>query len=256
MDPTAETILTYLHKARFSKLSFEPTQASMVASRNPDPVASGFQHRLDPDRVLHLRTDALSPNRASLGKPPRTSSLTGTAFHKWRFVKKWHILLLLFSVSVVCLTWAHWETPLPKSAKADRIVILKGRRELQLLLDGIVEKTYSISLGRGPIGPKAREGDGKTPEGIYRIDSKNGVSRFHRALHISYPTTTQRDTAQKKGLRPGGDIMIHGLPRRFGWLGKLHRIWDWTDGCVAITNPEMDELWRAVTNGTVIEIRP
>jgi murein L,D-transpeptidase YafK len=101
-----------------------------------------------------------------------------------------------------------------------------------------------------------REGDGRTPEGRYSIDSRNSRSRFHLALHISYPNADDRRTAQQRGVSPGGDIMIHGLPNGLGWLDKLHRKRDWTDGCVAVTNPEMEEIWAHVATGTAIEILP
>lgn len=117
-------------------------------------------------------------------------------------------------------------------------------------------KTYRISLGGQAVGPKQRQGDHKTPEGNYIVDRRNSNSRFYRSLHISYPTPEQRAEAEKAGLDPGGDIMVHGLPNGFGWLGSLHRSPDWTDGCIAVTDKEMDEIWSAVDDGTPIEIRP
>ena len=119
-----------------------------------------------------------------------------------------------------------------------------------------VLKTYRVALGGQPKGPKTREGDGKTPEGRYVIDRRNAKSRFHLALHISYPNTSDVDNARKLGVPPGGDIIIHGLPNGFGWMGALHTKWDWTDGCIAVTNAEIEEIWRAVPDGTPIEIRP
>jgi len=145
---------------------------------------------------------------------------------------------------------------LKPSPQADQVVVVKSQRALMLLKSGKVVKTYRVSLGGHPNGAKTREGDGKTPEGDYVIDRRNTKSRFHLALHISYPSAADVQNARKLGVSPGGDIMIHGLPNGFGWTGALHTKWDWTDGCIAVTNPEIEEIWRAVPNGTPIEIRP
>ena len=112
-----------------------------------------------------------------------------------------------------------------------------------------------MSLGREPVGPKKAEGDRRTPEGVYTIDTRIERSAFHRALHISYPNVADRAAAQSAGVSPGGAIMIHGIRNGLGWLGRAHRLIDWTSGCVAVTNPEIEELWRAVRDGTPVEIR-
>ena len=140
--------------------------------------------------------------------------------------------------------------------QADLIKVDKTARTLTLLHGVDVIKTYRVSLGGEPDGPKSREGDGRTPEGRYSIDSRNSRSRFHLALHISYPTADERQNAQRRGVSPGGDIMIHGLPNGFGWLDRLHLKRDWTDGCIAVTNPEIEEIWSHVATGTAIEILP
>jgi len=101
-----------------------------------------------------------------------------------------------------------------------------------------------------------RVGDHKTPEGIYVLDHKNPKSGFHLAMHISYPNSLDRERAAKEGVPPGGDIMVHGVKHGFGWVGRLHRLVDWTDGCIAVTNAEMDQFWELVPEGTPIEIRP
>ncbi len=150
-----------------------------------------------------------------------------------------------------------WPGPrLPESAKADSVIVLKGQRRLLLLYGGETLKAYTVALGSEPHGHKFREGDGRTPEGTYRLDARNPRSRFHLALHISYPNESDRARAIAAGASPGGDIMIHGLPNGLGWIGKLHRFVDWTDGCIAVTNREMEEILRAVYDGTPIEIRP
>ena len=133
---------------------------------------------------------------------------------------------------------------------------MKKGRTLTLLLKGQVLKTYKVALGGTPVGPKTRQGDHKTPEGAYVLDRRNAASKFHRALHISYPSAQDRAQAAQQGLPPGGDVFVHGLPNGFGWLGKLHRMKDWTDGCIAVTDDEIEEIWRLVADGTPIEIRP
>jgi murein L,D-transpeptidase YafK len=117
-------------------------------------------------------------------------------------------------------------------------------------------KVYKVALGTQPVGAKEQRGDHKTPEGLYVVDSKKPKSRFDLALHISYPSASDRSRAQDRGLDPGGDIEIHGLERPFSWLGSLHRLIDWTDGCVAVTDSEIEEIWPLVPVGTVVEIRP
>jgi murein L,D-transpeptidase YafK len=140
--------------------------------------------------------------------------------------------------------------------EADTIVISKSARTMSLLSGGKALKTYKVALGGVPVGPKRVEGDHKTPEGNYVIDAKNGHSRFHLALHVSYPSAADTETARKLGSRPGGAIMIHGLAASFAYLGPLHRQTDWTDGCIAVTNAEIEEIWKLVPVGTRVEIRP
>ena len=134
--------------------------------------------------------------------------------------------------------------------------MLKTDHKLLLLDDGDnVMRTYSVAIGRGGVEPKQRQGDHKTPEGFYVIDRHKENSRFHRALHVSYPNDVDRERARKLGVDPGGDIMIHGIQNGLGWLGSLHRAMDWTDGCVAVTDDEIEEIYSAVRDGTPIEIR-
>lgn len=140
--------------------------------------------------------------------------------------------------------------------QADKIIILKSAHSMTLLSSGKVLKTYKVALGSVPVGPKRVEGDHKTPEGDYLIDAKNAHSRFHLSLHISYPSAADQQRAHSLGARPGGAIMIHGLAASFAYLGPLHRQTDWTDGCVAVTNAEIEEIWKLVPVGTKVEIRP
>ena len=159
-------------------------------------------------------------------------------------------------IAVTLAAAHHNPDPLPPEARADRIVVEKSRRRLTLYRGGVPLKTYRISLGSHPVGPKEVERDGRTPEGTYVIDGRVGRSCCHRALHISYPTPQQAAAARQRGASPGGAIMVHGLVHGFGWVGALHRTRDWTQGCIAVTNEEMDEIWRAVPAGTPIEVRP
>jgi murein L,D-transpeptidase YafK len=163
--------------------------------------------------------------------------------------------LLFFSLACIA-GWAADKTTAPPAKKADRIVVEKSARTMKLMLGSEVLKTYKVALSREPIGAKEREGDHRVPEGEYVIDSKNSHSRFHLALHISYPNATDRERARKLGVKPGGDIEIHGLGSRYAWVGSLQRQVDWTDGCVAVTNTEIDEIWALVPVGTPLEIRP
>jgi murein L,D-transpeptidase YafK len=134
--------------------------------------------------------------------------------------------------------------------RADQIVVNKSRREMLLLRGNVILRQYRIALGRDPVGHKRREGDGRTPEGRYVIDRRNPKSKYHLALHISYPNTEDIARAREAGEEPGGDIIIHGLKD-----GEL-RDGDWTQGCIAVTNDEMEEIWGLVPDGIVIMITP
>jgi murein L,D-transpeptidase YafK len=144
----------------------------------------------------------------------------------------------------------------PPNERANHILVEKSARQLSLLRDDAILKTYQIGLGGDPIGPKDREGDSRTPEGRYTINFKNDASRFHLSLRVSYPDANDKARAAAAGVSPGSDIMIHGLPNGMGWLGAALRAYDWTDGCIAVTNAEIEEIWSLVETGTSIEIRP
>ncbi len=136
-------------------------------------------------------------------------------------------------------------------ATADRIVVRKGARRLDLLRAGQVIRSYPIRLGANPAGPKVFQYDGRTPEGTYIIDGRSQVTAYHLALHISYPQPANAARAAKYGLPPGGGIFIHGTPGRGPRFDR-----DWTDGCIAVSNDAMDEIWKAVADGTPIDIQP
>lgn len=151
-------------------------------------------------------------------------------------------------------------TPPPMAAPedlADRLLVEKSERRLSLYREGRLLARYRVALGGDPGGgPKRQDGDERTPEGLYRIDWRNDRSIAHLSLHISYPEAGDLAQAAAAGVSPGGNIMIHGLPNGWGFLGGLHRAFDWTDGCIAVTNAEMRDIWARVPTGTEIEIRP
>ena len=146
--------------------------------------------------------------------------------------------------------------PAPADEKVDRLIVDKSKRELLLFRNDAVIRSYKIALGKNPVGAKMREGDGKTPEGAYSISGRNAASAFHKSLRVSYPNAADLERAYKENVDPGGDIMIHGLPNRPGHPGAAHPLTDWTAGCVAVTNAEIEEIWRLVPDGTPIQINP
>jgi len=140
--------------------------------------------------------------------------------------------------------------------RADHVLVEKTKRRLTLFTDGQVLKRYKISLGREPVGAKLRSGDNRTPEGFYYIDYRVEDSDFHLALHISYPNEADKRRARQMGYSPGGSIMLHGLKNGDKEIAYYHGYFDWTKGCIAVTNAEIEEIWQLVPNGTSIEIRP
>lgn len=138
----------------------------------------------------------------------------------------------------------------------DHLVVYKSQRKLVLLSREKEVRSYKVALGAEAVGPKTRQGDHRTPEGSYILDAQNPASHFYKAFHISYPNSKDTANARKLGVNPGGDIMLHGLAKEYAWLGKSHTLHDWTDGCIAVTNEEMDELWKLVRVGTPIDIEP
>jgi murein L,D-transpeptidase YafK len=170
--------------------------------------------------------------------------------NKRSILAAWTITFLLILIVVVSCLAAQ------TTVKVDRIVIEKSIRTMNLMDGSKVLKTYKVALGGQPAGAKDRQGDHKTPEGMYFVDSKNPNSKFHKALHISYPSKADRENAARLGVKPGGDVEIHGLGSKWGWVGAGHRLSDWTDGCIAVTNEEIDEIYPLVKVGTAVEIRP
>ena len=140
--------------------------------------------------------------------------------------------------------------------KADKIIIVKSERRLYLVRDGQVLESFRVALGPHPQGTKIYQGDGRTPEGNYNVVGLNPGSQYYRSIRVSYPNAADRARARVLGQAAGGDIMIHGLaPERRSYGGE-HWRFDWTNGCIAVTDEEIDEIWRRVEIGTPIEIRP
>lgn len=170
----------------------------------------------------------------------------------------WERRVVLAQATMVLLFLLACGNPpsLNPEARVDKIVIVKSDRTMSLMSGERVIRTYKVALGKNPVGPKNRYGDHKTPEGLYVVDAKKNPSRFHLALHLSYPNTADRERAQKENVNPGGDVEIHGIENGLGWIGSLHRHMDWTDGCIAVNDAEIDEIWNVVPVGTPVEIRP
>lgn len=163
------------------------------------------------------------------------------------------ILVMLLVISVLAYRY-YPENNLPENLPIDSLVVQKSSHTLTAYIKGEKAKTYIVAIGRNPVGDKMYEGDMKTPEGKYTINDKNPNSGYHKNLGISYPDEFHRQQAAKLGKAPGGDIKIHGLKNGRGYIGKLHRMKDWTNGCIALTDEEIDELYARVKLGTPIII--
>jgi hypothetical protein len=150
---------------------------------------------------------------------------------------------------------AEWPAELPGDFLADSMVVEKGERRLTLFYRGFPVRKYRVALGRNPVGDKVSIGDYRTPEGLYYIVGRNPLSKFYKSLEISYPDSVHEERAAELGVSPGGNIMIHGLPPHQAKLGAAHALADWTEGCIAVTNAEIDEMWRAVVDGAYIHIK-
>ena len=148
------------------------------------------------------------------------------------------------------------EQKLPESAVIDYLEVRKSKKQLLAYSNGKVLKKYTVSFGDQPVGHKEFEGDEKTPEGIYSINAKNDKSGYHKNLRISYPNAEDLTHAKLAGNSAGGDIKIHALRNGLGFINKFQRCYNWTNGCIALTNAEIDELYRSVKIGTKIQIRP
>lgn len=165
------------------------------------------------------------------------------------FVKNLSLFLIFF-------TYQNSQLFAQNTDNIDQIKIIKSERKLFTYSKGKLLKTYQIALGKNPIGQKLKEGDGKTPEGYYEVIAKNPKSAYHLSLKISYPNPKQIEEAKKLSRNPGGDIMIHGIRNGFGFIGKSQSLIDWTKGCIAVSNKEIEEIYNSTSVGTKVEISP
>ncbi len=162
------------------------------------------------------------------------------------------IYRILLALSLF-LAGSVWAGGLPL---ADYVLVKKSERILYLMKDGKAFRQYKIALGDNPVGHKQQKGDFRTPEGKYVLDWRKRSGLHYKSIHISYPDRWDRVSAEERGVHPGGMIMIHGLPTCYNWKGCGIQNVDWTNGCIAVTNHEIDEIWTSVKDGTPIEILP
>ena len=167
-------------------------------------------------------------------------------------------LALAALLSLVGCTTAPPTSPTARTSPVDKVVVKKSQRQLELLSRGNVVRQYRVALGGSPVGHKYREGDQRTPEGSYLLNWRNPNSNYYKSIHISYPNQQDRANSQKLGYKPGGMIMIHGLPNyvHSESMRRQYASRDWTQGCIAVQNHEMDEIWSLVRDGTPIQIVP
>lgn len=168
-------------------------------------------------------------------------------------------LFIVLGISAMMLWDRYTPTPPPPTlapikGQIDRLLVEKSARRMTAYQDGTPVRVYDIALGFSPTGNKQIEGDGKTPEGIFKINRRNAKSAFHLSLGLNYPLPDDLARAREDGTDPGGDIFIHGQPNGLKRQEKIKR--DWTAGCIAVSNTEMEELWAIIPIGTVVEIRP
>ncbi|GGU67760.1 hypothetical protein GCM10009504_25850 [Pseudomonas laurentiana] len=170
-------------------------------------------------------------------------------------------LLALFCLTVASVSQAAFTETIvtksvPQQRSVEKVLVIKSARQLQLISAGEPFKSYRISLGKQPNGPKQREGDKRTPEGLYWLDWRKVSDRYNLAMHVSYPNVSDAARARREGVEPGGMIMIHGTPLNEEYPEWYFHTLDWTEGCIAMKNADMREVWSLVKDGTLIEIRP
>ena len=186
-------------------------------------------------------------------------SISRLQSQKFKF-SLWTTVTLLFLglISISAFTYAknavRQTQTIPADVTVDKVYVDKSERVLKLLSGDKVIKTYHIALGDSPAGHKRQQGDERTPTGTYKLDYKNEKSSYYRSIHVSYPNASDKAQARKRGVSPGGDIMIHGQKNGFGHLAAVTQKRDWTDGCIAVTNDEMDEIMAVYKAGMAIEI--
>lgn len=157
----------------------------------------------------------------------------------------------LSAILLLLITHVAWADP-----PVTLVRVLKSAHKLQLLAGGTLVREFHVAFGANPKGHKLQEGDRRTPEGFYILDYKKPDSAFYKAIHISYPNALDIVAAKSRGVKPGGQIMIHGQKNGLGWLASTSQLFDWTNGCIALSNEDMDTVWTLVQEGTPIEILP
>lgn len=163
---------------------------------------------------------------------------------------------LRIQYSIIAVFFILLMADMASAFKADAVLVIKSERRLYLISNGVPFASFHATFGANPTGHKKMQGDGRTPEGHYILDYKNPNSKFYKSVHISYPNAKDRAVAYKHGVDPGGDIMIHGQANGWGWASPFVQLFSWTEGCIALSNKDMDQVWSAVDPGTPIEIRP
>jgi murein L,D-transpeptidase YafK len=176
------------------------------------------------------------------------------SIHMVRVTCSRNLLSIFIACTVLC--WPLLPAGAADFPLADKILVEKGKRKLHLLLNGEAFRTYDIALGVEPVGDKEREGDQKTPEGVYKMDERNPNSDYFLSIHVSYPNQQERQEAQRKGINPGGQIMIHGQPNTPTYSAAYYRKEDWTNGCIAVSNSDMIDIWLMTPDDVPIEILP
>ena len=159
-------------------------------------------------------------------------------------------------INLVCCVLLLLATQVAAAQSADFVLVRKSAAKLYLFSHGSAFAAFHIALGPNPVGPKQRQGDGRTPEGRYVLDARNAHSAYYKSLHVSYPNLHDRDAARHAGVPPGGDIMIHGQPNGWGKHAAVTQLKNWTLGCIALSNEDMDVVWSSVPTGTPVEIEP
>jgi murein L,D-transpeptidase YafK len=159
-------------------------------------------------------------------------------------------------MKLVCCVLLLFATPLAAAQSADFVLVRKSEAKLYLFSHGNAFAVFHVALGPHPVGPKQRQGDGRTPEGRYVLDARNVHSAYYKSLHVSYPNAHDRGAARRAGVPPGGDIMIHGQPNGWEKYAAVTQLKNWTLGCIALSNEDMDIVWSSVPTGTPLEIEP
>lgn len=159
-------------------------------------------------------------------------------------------------LGLLLLCWSHWLLAADKAPKVTSVLVIKHEKRLYLKAGKTTLASFPVVFGANPEGHKQQEGDERTPEGLYTLDYKKASSSFYKAIHISYPNAQDVADAKKRGVDPGGAIMIHGQKNGMGWAAAATQLFNWTNGCIALTDEDMEQVWQKVAAGTPIEIQP